>query len=634
MKAISQFFAVLLFTTLCSSTAFSTQTNHQPPNMDNIEVFSDGVMHAQFLSHPLASAVVSVVRGDEILFSKGYGHQNIEKNITVDPEKTLFRIGSISKMFTWTAVMQLAEQGKIDLDADINTYLKTFQIPPTFDQPITMRHLMAHTAGFEDSSLNVLIMDDPERIAPLSATLKRYMQPRAYPPGQYIAYSNYGAALAGLIVENISGIAFKDYINEHIFSPLEMDYATFVEPIPDALSKHQAIAYAKENGRFKRKPFAILANYAPAGSASSSAVSMAKFMLAHLNNGQYKDQHLLKETTAKQMQSRLFTHDERLPGMAYGFYQQEIGGFDLIGHGGDTLYFHSNMMLDHTNNIGIFVSYVTDLTGVQASSEFIKAFYDTYFPKLNARSIEPPEDFLSRAVNYAGTYTGSRASLSTIEKLAAMITSLEVLPTPNNTLLLNSGLDIREIVEIGENLFVDPVDGLKVSFITGKDGSVDGLVTSDAPYMYAIKSPAYYSKGFNFALLGLSTLVCLSVIIGHVYRNREYKAMPLIEKRAIRASLITVCLIILSLVIIGIVVGIYSNSLIYIAVPTALKFALAVPAVVILAALGHLFFTIQVWRNGMWSRSRRLHHTLVSAAALYFAWFFYFWNILGSNYIG
>ena len=161
--------------------------------------------------------------------------EDVENLVPVDPAETLFRPGSISKLFTWVAVMQLVEQGKLDLDTDVNTYLETFQIKDTFEEPITLRHIMTHTPGFEDGGIGYLIISDADRVLPLAESMKRYQPERVNPPGAQTAYSNYATAIAGLIVANASGLSFNNYIQKYIFDPLAMNNSTFEEPLPTVL---------------------------------------------------------------------------------------------------------------------------------------------------------------------------------------------------------------------------------------------------------------------------------------------------------------------------------------------------------------------------------------------------------------
>src|SRR5215475_13481948 len=139
-----------------------------PTTPAEMESFMDGFMAVQLPTAGVAGVTVSVVKDGQLFFAKGYGYADPDKRIPVDPDKTLFRPGSISKTFTWTAVMQLVEQGKLDLDVDVNTYLRDFKLPATFAAPVTLRNLMTHTAGFEDGGAGYLFKDTPNELVPLS----------------------------------------------------------------------------------------------------------------------------------------------------------------------------------------------------------------------------------------------------------------------------------------------------------------------------------------------------------------------------------------------------------------------------------------------------------------------------------
>lgn len=198
-----------------------------------LEAFLDELLERQMEEHHIAGAAVSVVKDGELFFAKGYGYADIENGFPVDPEQTIFRIGSVTKLFTWTAVMQLVEQGKLDLDADINTYLD-FHIPDTYPAPITLKHLLTHTSGFEDLFFEVLA-SDADKMAPAREWLVSHMPARVRPPGDVAAYSNYGTSLAGYIVARVSGRPYEQYIQEQILNPLGMVHSTAQSPIPPDL---------------------------------------------------------------------------------------------------------------------------------------------------------------------------------------------------------------------------------------------------------------------------------------------------------------------------------------------------------------------------------------------------------------
>lgn len=313
---------------------------------DQLTAFMDGMMDVQMRSLQIPGAVISIVKDGKILLSKGYGHSNIEENKPVDPETSLFRIASTTKLFTWTAVMQLVEAGKLDLDTDVNTYLKTVKIPRTYEVPITLRHLMTHTAGFEEGGVGYQITTDPGKLpVSITETMAKHMPARVKPPGEMLSYSNYGASLAGLIVEEVSGVAYNDYIQKNIFDPLGMNYATVEEPVPASLEPYAALGYARANGEFVTKRPTYEGGFRPAGSASVSANDMAHFMIAHLQDGRYEDKQILKPETAKLMHSPAFQFDERLPAMDLGFYELNMNGLRVISHGGADELFNTALYL-------------------------------------------------------------------------------------------------------------------------------------------------------------------------------------------------------------------------------------------------------------------------------------------------
>jgi CubicO group peptidase (beta-lactamase class C family) len=221
--------------------------SHDKIETGDLETFTDELITRQLDEYHIAGAVVSIVQDGKIELTRGYGYANIEEQIPVTPDETIFRIGSAGKLFTWTAVMQLVEQGKIDLDTDINTYLPDFKIPDTFPEPITMLNLLSHTAGFEERTTGTESRG-PEEIISLHEYLSRYMPDRVRPAGELITYSNYGTALAGYIVEAVSGMPFEKYIERYLFSPLSMAHSTFRQPLPSDLKNH--LAPRIPNGNF------------------------------------------------------------------------------------------------------------------------------------------------------------------------------------------------------------------------------------------------------------------------------------------------------------------------------------------------------------------------------------------------
>ena len=276
----------------------------------DVDSWLDGSMPYALARGDNAGAEEVVVKDGAELTQRGFGYSDVAKRTPVDPETTLFRPGSTSKLFTWTAVMQQVEAGKIDLDEDVNKYLD-FTIPPYDGKPITMRQIMTHTAGFEEIIKGLLAFDI--QLKPLGDILKERIPERIYQPGTTPAYSNYATALAGYVVERVSGQSFDDYVERNIFGRLGMQYASFRQPLPDKLKPFMSQGYELGSGKAQR--FEII-GMAPAGAMSASGAAMAKFMLAYLNDGA----PLLEPATTKQMLTAQNMSVKGANQMALGFY--------------------------------------------------------------------------------------------------------------------------------------------------------------------------------------------------------------------------------------------------------------------------------------------------------------------------
>jgi len=372
----------------------------------DLEVWLDGFMPYALENGDIGGAVVAVVKDGELLFEEGYGYSDVDARKPVDPKTTMFRPGSISKLFTWTAVMQLVEQGKLDLDRNVNDYLD-FKLPDRSDGPITLRNIMTHTAGFEEQ-VKSLITEDPKALVPLQQYVKTSTPTRIFKAGSTPAYSNYATALAGYLVEHVSGQTFDDYLDANIFKPLGMTHATFRQPLPEALAPDMSKGYQLASE--PAKPYEIVIA-APAGSLAASGEDMARFMIAHLQNGEYKGNRILKAETAKMMHETPTDMIPPLNRMMLGFYEQNYNGHRVISHGGDTQYMHSYLHLYPDDNVGIFMSF--NSLGREGAAGAIRQalfdeFTDRYFPGKAAATSVPPETAAAHARLMAGYYDDSR----------------------------------------------------------------------------------------------------------------------------------------------------------------------------------------------------------------------------------
>src|SRR5262249_7394030 len=394
----------------------------------------------QLEAYRVAGLTVAVVKDGRLFFTKGYGWADVDHRVPVVADKTLFRPGSVSKLFTWTAVMQLVEQGKLDLDADVNTYLTQFKVPATWEAPITLRHAMTHTAGLEDGGIRDLMARSPKEIVPLARSLAEHVPARVRPAGTSregltSSYSNWATSMAGLIVANVSGMPFEEYVEANILRPLGMDSSTFKEPLPEALDKRMSIGYTFETGAFKPHGYEFVANFGPAGSLAATAPDMARFMIAHLQEGGAGSARILKPETVRAMHARVFSPHPAVSGSALGFYETYVNGRRIIGHAGDTNYFHTELGLLEKEGIGFFACVNTGGKAALVPRHFVRAFRNHYFPA-RLPEVKAADDFGARAGKYTGAYRALRHSYTRFEKVFGLLGGATVAAAPNKTLVI------------------------------------------------------------------------------------------------------------------------------------------------------------------------------------------------------
>jgi CubicO group peptidase (beta-lactamase class C family) len=426
---------------------------------EDADVWLDGLMPYALQRGDIAGAVVVIVKDGQVLTQRGFGYSDVAARKPVDPATTLFRPGSVSKLYTWTSVMQLVEAGKIDLDADVNTYLD-FKIPPYQGKPITMRNIMTHTPGFEEAGRDLIVDKGPT--PSLEATVKRWTPHRVYAPGSTPAYSNYATAIAGYIVQRVSGMPYDDYIERNIFQRLGMTHASFRQPLPAALQPFMSKGYQVGSG--EAKPYELVA-MAPAGSSAISGADMGKFMIAHLADGG----PLLRPETTKLMHSPA---NEPIPGlnrMMLGFYEQKINGQSAIAHGGDTGWFHSNLVLFPQEKAGIYIS--ANSVGKDGAigpirTALFKEFADRYFPGPKAA---PPKELATakeHAAMVAGTYASSRGAVDNFAAMLGLVGQLKVTTDKDGKLSLKAFTTLggapHSWVEVAPFIWQSPEDGEKV----------------------------------------------------------------------------------------------------------------------------------------------------------------------------
>ena len=440
----------------------------RPLDAADLESWLDGMLPAALEQGKVAGVVVSVVKDGRVLLAKGYGYSDVASKRPMDARSTLVRPGSTSKLFTWTAVMQLVEQGKLDLNADVNRYLD-FKIPEQTGRPITLTDLMTHRAGFEEGLKDVLAVD-PARFETFDAYMKGHVRPVMFPPGAVPAYSNYGTALAGYIVQRVSGERYEDYVARHILQPLAMTHSTFRQPLPAALAGSVSKGYRTSEDA--PQPFELVTPV-PAGGLSSTATDMANFMLAHLQDGQLGDARILQPQTARLMHSASLPHPPGFDTMAHGFFLNQRNGRAVLEHGGDSIVFHSDLAIIPAERVGIFFSFNSRGEGDATygmRERLLDGFMDRYFPGPAATNQPAAATAKAHGEQIAGRYESSRRVQSGFISLFYVLQGQDVVSlNPDATISVSSspGKTFREVApylwrEVGgfRQIAMQQVDGV------------------------------------------------------------------------------------------------------------------------------------------------------------------------------
>ncbi len=502
---------------------------------EDVDAWLDGYMPYALHTGDLAGAVVTVVKDGQVIAARGYGYSDIAKRKPVDPNLTLFRPGSVSKLVTWTAVMQQVEAGKIDLDADINRYLD-FKIPPRNGQPITMRQIMTHTAGFEEANKGLITYKAGD-VVPIGTYLKRYVPPRVYDAGTTPAYSNWATTLAAYVVERVSGMTFDDYVDQRIFRPLDMKTATFRQPLPARLAPLMSVGYPQAS--VPPKGFEVVVA-APAGSLSASGLDMAKFMIAHLENGR----GILDPQTAAMMHdSPLAKVNPRslippLNRMELGFFETNVNGREVIAHLGDTNQMHTSLHLFMNEHVGFYVSFNT--AGREGAAHVLRGqlfqdFADRYFPSTVPDGRVDAATAADHARNMTGHWQVSRSSLTNFVNILNLFGQMEVTTDAEGHLLVpglkGPGGAPLHWVEIAPYVWRDANghDRLAAQVVDGKP--VRWSFDLIAPFMVYDRVPTSRSAAWLvpalYASLAILLLTVLYWPVGWYVRRRFQSPTPL-----------------------------------------------------------------------------------------------------------
>jgi len=532
-----------------------------PLDADDLRSWLDGMIPYALKRGDIAGMVIAVVKDGRILFQQGYGYADLDRRIPMDPERTMIRAGSTSKLFTWTAVMQLAEEGRIDLGRNVDDYLDFKVSAPSAS--ITMLDLMNHRGGFEEGLKDIIAIDS-RGLPSTEAYLKQHPRPRLFVPGEVPAYSNYGAALAGYIVQRVSAQPFERYVEQHILEPLGMRHSTFEQPLPERFASDMSRGYWTAST--PAQPYELIITR-PAGSLTTTAADMTRFMLAHLQQGRLGDYTMLGPATARLMHS---PSQAALPGfstMAHGFFHESRNGHTVIGHGGDTVFFHTECDLLPEEGVGIFYSFNSrggDNAVYGLRKSLFDQFMDRYFPA-RAAPADPPA-FVPAAADahrIAGRYQDSRRVEHGFLSVFYLLQQTVIGATPDGAISAPRTLEAGEATfrEVAPDLWrqVGGTRQLALRTVAG----VKTVIDSEDPTSVLQPVPWLRSASLNLTvLLGSLAILSLALVLWPIAAlvRRRYGRPPL-PQEVRRLRLLTGAAVIFELLYAGAWIGLLMPAL-------------------------------------------------------------------------
>jgi CubicO group peptidase (beta-lactamase class C family) len=581
-------------------------------------------------------AAVVVVTRDGPVFAKGYGFADIEARRPFTADATLVRPGSISKLFTGIAVMQLVDAGKLDLDRDVNVYID-FSIPtPAGGVPVTLRRLLTHRAGFEEHAKGIFSRDrEPE---PLGRWLAENLPRRLFPNGDVEAYSNYGVALAGYVVERVSGEPYAAYVQRHTLDPLGMRHSTFFQPLPDDLAPLMAKGYRRSDA----PPLAYFETFpaAPAGALSATATDMGRFLRALMNGGELDGVRILPKARLEEMMAPENSTPVGYLGLV--FFGRKVAGHDAIGHEGATTTFFSDLKLFPDQGVGIFVSRdglgeikeIGDLGELPDPVEVVAA---RFLPRA-AEAADARLDLANGDADVAGVYQTSRREESSFARiyflLAQFVVKVDGAGHARSFLAIWPFGEGSVWKRVERNLYEGP-SGARIALVdnAGSESylvALPGLRLQRVPWSLDLRwiAPAFVA---STAMVLVTLLAWPVAALWRHLRKRQSRAEGW-DRRSYLAIRLVLLIDATVIVAAGVLLAKGSD-------PTNFNDTLN-PLLILLYALAWLGVlgvvpilgaVTRFWRNGVGSRWSRVRHTLVAASSVTIAWFFLTFHIAGTT---
>lgn len=597
-----------------------------PSVPDDIESIVRERVQESLDEHDLPGASVAVVTDGAVTMTDGFGVADRDTQTQVEAT-TPFRIGSVSKPVVWTAVSRLVERGDLDLETPVSTYIDDEYV--SWEDPVTLADLATHSAGFESTNHGMWYadLDDvgslTDHLYPMPAQVR--------PPGTVGSYTNHGPALAGHVVEAVTGMSFAAAMDHLLLEPAGMDQSSFHQPpAPELLDAH---ASAHGSSSAVDGKFAGL-GIAPAGALSASADSMARFMQLHLNDGRVDGEQVVSGNALGRMHQQWFTNHEALPGSALGLMEGSRGDVRILSHNGGTPGgFASNMVLVPELGFGLFVSYNSG--DAATPREAVPAdIFDEIFgePDVDAPA---PDGQPTRASELSGTYRVLSRPETTHDSFISTIqaTKVDVSVADDGALLVDKGDEETRWVEIEPLLFQEEETGKRLAF--GEDGgSVRYLFVGGT--LTALERLSWEESARLHALVALGALLGLgsgatvwSPSREEGQSRREWlRSLRTDRSRAAKFSVHAAGIAFLTFVV-ATVVYLFWDPFALLSDPNIVyRLLFAAPLLGAVASLAATGLCAHVWLSGEWRLRTRVHYTVVALSALVMTGFLWYWNLL------
>ncbi len=603
-----------------------------PPAADTsrLEAFVDGVVQTQIREHGLPAITLAVVREDRLDLARGWGLADIAEGLPVDPDQTRFRIGSISKTFTWTAVMLLVERGLLDLDADVNGYLSDWQIEPAFGQPVTLRHILHHRAGFEDSMRLFAVADDDPRA--LSELLAEHQPRRVYPPGARTSYSNWASALAALLVAKASGEDYGVFLRRELLDPLAMHATDWDSPraLPEPEQARLARGYRAARGALEAQGYMQLGAYWPAGGMASTATDMARWMRFHLNGGEVDGVRLMRADTHAAMWTRAFPDRPEAADLAHGFIDRPYRGLRTVGHAGGTAAFLSNMVMVPELGLGVFHSQSSTASAAPLL-HLVDLIIDHEMDRPAFTPLLAEESDSEALADLAGSYLSNRRVFSSMAAILSLAGVTTVSVVSDNAIRIASGLDSGLFRRLeGQAEVFENARGARIAVIRDDSGAV--LALADSVGVHTLERLARHRHPTLFGLLmALAAVLAFTTLLA-AWRRRGGRVRRW-HSAGLVSALCALAVIGLVVAVLRLIIGLSDFDLAELAgqYPPAAMIHLHYAGWLLTALSGLLLLTLlPLWRGSSWSFGRRAHVSLFALVLLALVFQLWQWRIIGA----